>query len=157
MREIKLSVYGPLVAWSLLFMTSAVIKAFAFRDHLYWINIPSEISLWALGVLFTLSASEQTYYNARLVPKVTKQKTGYSVEYGVTISDSVGFTPKYLYLFLIGIPVWIWTMLIGGSISRTYSGSGIIDIKILFLSAVSYFIAFVLVFSAIRVLHEVSK
>lgn len=157
MIEDKLKIYGPLVVWSLLFLTSAIIKVYAFNDHNYWITFPSEISLWALGILFSSSASEQTYHAAKLAPKITKQKSGYSVEYSVTITDSVGFTPKYLYLFFAAIPIWIWTMLIAGHVSAEYAKTGSISIGIILSSSLSYVVSSAITISAIRVVREVSK
>jgi len=101
--------YGPLTFWALLFACASIIKYFAYDDTNLLYDIPIELSLWSVGILFTLAASEKTYYNAKLTQKFTKKTTGpgYEIDYEVKVGDDYGFKPKFLYLFLISIVIWI--------------------------------------------------
>ena len=107
-------IYGPLLFWSFMFIIGAAIRAFALNDFSFWIVIPPEIALWSSGILFTLATSERTYHNVKLNSTYSKNADGKSVSinYDIEIGDDLGFKPKYLYLFLLSVMIWILTLLL---------------------------------------------
>ena len=155
----KIEVIGPLIFWTMMFITAAFIKVFAFSDYSFWTQIPPDISLWAMGILFTIAASEKTYSNAKLVPRITRHTSGagYSVDYDVTVTDNIGFTPKYLYLFLLAVPIWIINILISGFVTDSYRTTKVFTLPIVSGLSVSAFLASLIVVAALKALYEVAK
>ncbi len=160
-KKISLEVAGPLIFWVLMFAVGAAIKFMTFKDTGVFIDLSPEVALWATGILFSLSVSEHTYSNAKLVSKYTKnnEKPGFAVAYDVTISDNPGFTPKFIYLFLIGMAVWIFCLLLSGYAGSASSSAmaGKLDYYQLAAIAISYLFAASLVGVALRSLYEITK
>ncbi len=150
----RIEVLGPLIFWSLMFAVGAAIKFAAFNDTSVLFHLAPEVALWATGILFTLSVSEQTYFRARLVPRITRHDSspGFSVNYDVTIPEELGFSPKFIYLFLSSVSIWIFCLLLSG-----YSASA--PLSSLKISSVifSYFLAALVVGAALRSLYEVTR
>lgn len=153
----RLEVMGPLVFWSLMFAVGAAIKFSAFQDARVLFDLPPQAALWASGILFSLSVSEQTYFRAKLVPRYTRHKTrpGFSVDYDVTIPEDPGFSPRFIYLFLVGMAAWIFCLLLSGygasQTARQLDGLRIASV------AVSYLLSAVVVGVALRSLYEVTR
>lgn len=155
----KIEVLGPLIFWSLMFILGAAIKLVAFRSTTVWFEVQPAAALWATGVLFTLAVSERTYFRAKLVTQISKKPSGsgIEVEYVVTIPDDLDFTPKFMYLFLIGVVMWMLTLLLSGYASELYSASQSLTLGGLLAISFSVLFASGIVVTAVRTLHEVSK
>jgi hypothetical protein len=155
----RLEVIGPLIFGTIMYITAILIKVFTFSDFSFWTQISPDISLWALGILFTIAVSEKTYSNAKLMPKITRHPSGfgYSVDYDITITEHIGFTPKYLYMFLVAVPIWIINILISGFVTASFNSAKVLSISIIFGLFFSVFLATFIVIAALRALYEVSK
>ena len=152
----RFEVLGPLVFWSLMFAVGAAIKFSAFRDARALLDLSPEAALWATGILFSLSVSEQTYFRARLVPRYTRHTTrpGFSVDYDVTLPEELGFNPKFIYLFLVSMAVWVFCLLLAG-----YGAVDASQLNALRISSVafSYLLSATVVGVALRSLYEVTQ
>jgi hypothetical protein len=156
MRKEVLRLYGPLFFWTVMFIIGSAIQYSSFSDSLFWLDVPQGISLWATGILFTLTMSEQTYHRAKLVPRVSRDpgQPSYSVAFDIDIADNPGFDPIYLFLFLAGIAAWIGCLLLGGHARAAYiAAPDTINIAYL-LAPIAYSIAASVVTMAIRTLRE---
>lgn len=152
-----LEVYGPLIFWSLMFLIGTFIKVFAFNDSSFWIQIPQEISLWATGVLFTLSTSEKTYYNARLTPKYAKNAAGFQVDYEITLDDEFGFKPKFIYLFLIGATIWIINLILSNVLTEMMASTTSTTLKLVFAIVIPYLLSVFITIIALYSTYEISR
>ncbi|MCI0487717.1 MAG: hypothetical protein L0229_14080 [Blastocatellia bacterium] len=155
----KIEVVGPLIFWSLMFVVGAAIKVFTFGSTTVWFEIQPSVSLWATGVLFSLAVSERTYFRAKLVTQISRKPTGAGiiVDYVVTLPDELDFTPKFMYLFLIGVAIWILTLLLSGYALGVYSSSHSLSLGGLLAISISVLLASGITIAAVRTLNEVSK
>lgn len=140
-----------------MFAIGATIRLAAFEDSAFWWHIPPEVALWSAGVLFSLAVSEQTYFGSRLNPRVVPKEggLGYSVDYDVTIPTQAGFTPKFIYLFLFVVAVWVLDLVLGGFAQKTFETGGF-QTSVIVATAISYFLAAGAVAAAVRGLYEVT-
>lgn len=77
------------------------------------------------------------------------------MDYDVTITEEVGFTPKFMYLFLTGVAIWVLTIVLAGFAAREYGSKGI-GWVVLGLTTGAYFLSAIAVVGAIRALREVT-
>lgn len=155
----KLETYGPLLVWGVMFAMGAAIKVVAFDSDSLFFDVGPDAALWAVGILFSLAVSEQSHTGARLVHTVTKKPTGAGVEvdYAVFINDDPGFKPKLLYLFVAGIAIWIFVLLVSGVAQEDYSGASRYTVRILVYALLGLALAFTSVMLALRALLEATK
>ena len=155
----KIEIVGPLIFWSLMFVVGAAIKVVAFGSTAVWFEIQPAACLWATGVLFSLAVSERTYFRAKLVTQISRKPTGSGivVDYVVTIPEDLDFTPKFMYLFLVGVAIWIFSLLLSGYAMGVYSISHNLTVGSIISTAISVLLASGIVITAVRTLNEVSK
>lgn len=105
---------GPVVFATLLFVIELSIKGMAYNKQDIWIELPPSIALWAVGVLFSLAVSEQTLLRGGVGYRATAQpgKPVIELEYELRLPSQIDFTPKYLYLFVVIMTVWIVALLL---------------------------------------------
>jgi hypothetical protein len=155
-----------------MFAIGIMIKCFAFKNDAVWVEIAPEATLWATGILFSISVADTTFSQAKLLSKYKKKTTGtgYEVDYVVTLSDS--YDPsghsRYLYLFLFGLGAWIFNIFIGGFLSTKIAESAqrssvsaevtaVFGLRFFGLLLLSVVVASSMVFIALRALKEASK
>ena len=114
--------FGALIFWLIIFLVTSVIRLFAFDDAEFWLLIPLELSIWSTGILFTIASSEETYRNARLISSTTvdASKKTVTTGYDVKMPTKHGFDPKFLFLFLFSIAVWIICVVLHEYIPKKY-------------------------------------
>lgn len=153
----SLKIWGPLAFWSAMFIIGAAIRLAAFNDLAFWFRLPQDAALWAAGLLFSLAVSEQTYLGTSLTQRIIRKEggLGYSVDYDVTLREEVGFTPKFMYLFLLGVAIWVLTIVLTGFAAREFGSKGI-GWLVLGLTTSSYLLATFAVVGAIRALRGVT-
>lgn len=152
-------VWGPLVFASMLFLISSIIKLIAFKNNSFYIEMPSEFSLWAVGILFSLSVSEQTIFGGKTGYQISKKQsgTGIEVDYQVILPDQLEFTPKYIYLFVFSMSVWIICLLLCGQ-ANTYLHATQPEINLCALvTVIAYMIAGLSIGIALKALVEVGQ
>ena len=153
----RLEVWGPLIFWSLMFAVGAAIKFSTFQDSGVFYDIAPEAALWATGILFSLSVSEQAYFGVRLVPRYKRHvsRSGFSLSYEVTLPQDPNFGPRFVYIFLVGMAIWIFCLLLSGygasQPAASQSWWAIVS------TLLSYFLAALLVGAALRCLYEVTR
>lgn len=147
---------GPLIVWVLTFAIGAAIKLVAFESDSLLFDVPPDATLWAVGVFFSLAVSEQTYSGARLKSTVNKTEAGdgYQVTYGITLSDQPGFTPKFMYVLLVGITAWIVTLLLSGYAAKQYGQVHNYSTRSVVALTGSYVIALGSIVGAVRLLFK---
>jgi hypothetical protein len=148
---------GPLVFWTLMYIIGGMIELSAYSNTDVFFELGSEVSLWAVGILFALSVSESTYSGAKLGRHVSQKPsgTGYEVDYDVTLTGEFGFTPKYFYLFLLGVAIWIATLLLGDHAIQCYSSTQSLTGIGMLVTLASMFLGGSLVVMAVRTVYEV--
>jgi hypothetical protein len=99
---------------SSLFLIELGIKGIAFNSDTLFIDIYPSISLWITALYFTLSISEQDKFNATATPRLSKKSSGDGIEitYDVRLPENLDSTPKYLFMFIISVAIWIFTVLL---------------------------------------------
>lgn len=156
----NLNTYGPLLAWLATFVIGAAIKLVAFDSDTLLFEAGADASLWAAGVLFSLAVAEGTYSGARLTRTVQKKPSGagLEVDYGVTVDDNAGFTPRMMYLFLGALVVWILVLLLSGVAQQAYAANGKqYGIKTVFCACAGLALAAISVVVAVRALMETTR
>jgi hypothetical protein len=141
----------------MLFVISSAIKAIAFHNVNFIIDLPEKCSLWAAGVLFSLAVSEQTQFGGRTSYSVSRKQsgTGIEVDYNVILPQQLEFTPKYVYLFVFSMMLWILTLLLCGQVSVwNTAGTGMVLWSSL-VCAIAYVLAGANIGISLRALVEV--
>jgi hypothetical protein len=160
MRAWNLEVFGPLLFWTLMFIIAMAIKVITFSDYTPWFQIAPEASLWAAGILFAIAVSEQTYFPIRR-RLITKQSaSGYALEEVESSPErNVGFTPRFIYMFLIVMALWLLTLLLGEYAAKEFGRLRAFALHPwLFLAfGSSVFLAAVAVWVALTGLREVAE
>ena len=159
-RGLDIVLVGPLVFWSVMYFISAVVKLGAYEDIDVYFEVAPEAALWATGILFTLTASENTYFPARLKLRTSKKPsgTGYDVDYDVVLpEEEIGFTPKFLYFFVVSVGIWIITVLLSGHAIKSFSSANEITLCIFLETSLSVLLAAGLVGFTLKTLYEVLK
>ena len=155
----KHEVIGPLAVWTLFFIIASAIRYTTFDDNTFWVQIPPELSLWATGILFSLIVSENTYYQARLVPRIKRSSdgSGFTVKYEVTLPNQPSFTVKFIYLFLFALAIWILCILLSGTaqIALAVATPNLRDFLIPIVPA--FLLAFILVGITLRALYDMAQ
>ena len=107
---------GPLIFGALSFAVASGIKLIAFRNFTFYIDLFPDLALSATGILFSFAVSEQALFGARTTNQVRRAETGTGVimEFGVSLPDQIEFNPRFIYLFMICMAVWILTLLCAG-------------------------------------------
>lgn len=97
-----------------LFLIEIGIKGIAFNSKTLVIDIFPSICLWVTALYFTLSISEQNKLNATATPRLRRNNSGDGIEitYDMRLPDSLDFSPKYLFLFIVSVVIWIFTILL---------------------------------------------
>ncbi len=155
----KHEVFGPLAVWTLFFIIASAIRYATFDDSAFWIQIPPELTLWATGILFSLSVSENTYYQARLTPRTRRNPsgTGFTVDYDITLPDQPGFTAKFMYLFLFALAIWILCLLMAGSAQAAFSAITFSLNDLLLPIVPAFLLASTVVATTLRALYDVTR
>jgi len=155
----RLSVVGPLTVWITFFTVASAIRYATFSDFNFWVHLPSDLTLWATGILFSLTVSESTNYQARMMPKTKKNPNGagFTVDYEITIPDEPGFNPKFLYLFLFSMGIWILCLLMGGTAQTALEAEEPLLQNLLIVIVPAFVLSFGVAATTVRMLYEVSK
>lgn len=155
----KYEIYGPLIFWGLLFTCAGVIKYFAYDNDSFWIDIPTELALWSTGILFTLASSERSYSRAKLNTEYTKKQsgTGYEVDFKVVVGDELGFTSKFLYLFLASIVIWIISIIMQGEIVEVQNIDNYEGNKFFIALTVNYVLGIFVTVVAVVSIYQTTK
>jgi hypothetical protein len=106
--------WGPLIFSLLLFVVGAAIKVVAFGKVTFYIDLGPELALWATGVLFSFAVSEQALFGGRTVNEVRKAENGLTMNFRVALPDQVEFNPRFVYLFVVCMAIWILDLLCAG-------------------------------------------
>lgn len=111
-----LKVVGPLLFATMLFIVSSAIKAVSFQSFNFYLDMPQEFALWGVGIVFSLAVTEHTHFGVKTVHTITRKKTqtGYEIDYGIVLPEQYHFTPKYIYLFVFSMMLWILTLVLCG-------------------------------------------
>ena len=159
----KWDIYGPLIVWSLMFFVGSFLQYIAFDKAGVFYNLPPDLALWAVGILFTICVSEGALNKAKIATTYTKKKNGlgYMVDYDITLPENITSGSKMMYLFLIVICIWIVSLLLSGSSQESMealSASAVIKLnQSYFVLMLSYFLSFLSVGLALHTLNEVSQ
>lgn len=152
-------VVGPLAVWATFFTVASAIRYTTFSDFNFWVHLPSDLTLWATGILFSLSISENSNYQARMLPRTKRNSSGsgFSVEYEITLPEEPGFNPKYLYLFLFAMGIWVLCLLLGGTAQSVLEAQVVVLERLLIPIIPAFLLSFAVTAATIRVLYEVSR
>lgn len=154
----NLKISGPLLFATMLFIISAAIKIISFKNQNVWLEVSPELSLWAVGIFFSLSISEQTQFGGKTAYRVSRKTSGTGIEinYEVILPDNLEFSPKYIYLFVYSIMIWILTILISGYAVGLFSNVNQWTLQVCFSNALGLILSGTIVGAAVRCLYEVS-
>lgn len=154
--EIQWRVWGPLVFASLLFVIASAIRLLSFSRVSFVLDIGSDFGLWATGILFSLAASEQTRLGGRTERVFRKKSTGTGIEidYIAVAPDQLDVSPKYLYLFVYSMMIWILTILIGEQAHSMYEKAAGVNFAIIGMVFGQMSLAATTVAAALRALLE---
>jgi hypothetical protein len=153
----NLKVFGPLLFAGMLFVTSAAIKIISFRNHNVWLEVSPELTVWAVGIFFSLSVSEQTQFGGKTKIRASKKSPG-TVEFKIeaVLPDRFEFSPKYVYMFMYSIMMWILTILISGYAVGLFSAEHQWTARIWLSNVIGLILSGSTVGAALRCLSEVS-
>ena len=92
----NIRVWGPLLFTAMLFVIAAAIKLAAFSNTTFFIDLPTELALWATGVMFSLAVSEQMILKGRAEAVFRRKETGtgIEIEYRAIAPESLDFSPR---------------------------------------------------------------
>jgi hypothetical protein len=135
------------------------VKGMAFNQRTVWFELGPSLALWATGVLFSLSVSEQTQLRGAIEYKAVRKPSGvgFELDYNVRLPKDLEFTPKYLYLFVVVMTAWIIALLISQEVVRDFTVISRWSGEIQFLTFISLFLGAASVGIALSSLSEVSK
>ncbi len=155
----SLRIIGPLAFATMLFVVESAIKGIAFDSKTIWFEIGPKLCLWATGIFFSLSVSEQTLFRGKTTYKVKKKEngSGLEVDYNVELPDDLSFTPRFLYLFIFAMSIWILSVIISSKIISLFYTVGKWTLQIHALTYLILFLAGVIVGAAIKSLAEAAK
>lgn len=155
----NLNVWGPLLFATMLFIISASVKIIAFKNHNVWLEVAPELALWAVGIFFSLSISEELILGGKTVRTVSKKASGRGLEidYVPVLPDNVEFSPKYIYLLIYGIMIWVLTTLLSGQAIEIFDQVEWWDYRVCALNACGIVLSGTAVGAAVRALLEASK
>jgi hypothetical protein len=153
----NLKIVGPLLFAAMLFITSASIKIISFKNHNVWLDVSPELTLWAVGIFFSLSISEQTQFGGKTAYRISRKTSGTGIEinYDVILPDKLEFSPKYVYLFVFSIMIWILTILISGYATGLFISGNTWTPRICFFNFIGLAISGIVIGAAVRCLNEV--
>ena len=157
-------IYGPLVFWSVMFLIGASIQYVTFNKGGVFYNLPSDLALWATGIMFSICVSEPALNQAKLTPNYKKHQNGrgFSVDYDITLPEEINSTPKLTYFFLICIAIWIGSILLSGtsqaSIAAITPATTTLQLVAFYSGlSLSYFLSFFSVGLALYTLREAAQ
>lgn len=121
----SLKVWGPLIFTILLFVIATGIKFFGFAAKDIWLTVAPELSLWATGVLFSLSVARSTFLSAKATPTFTQNpgSSSVTISYAVQLPSKIESSEKYLYSFMFTMTLWVLTVLLSGYCVKTVGTS----------------------------------
>ena len=154
----SLRIIGPLAFATMLFVVESAIKGIAFNSKIIWFEIGPKLCLWATGIFFSLSISEQTQLRGKTTYRVKKKVdgSGLEVDYDVKLPNDLSFTPKFLYLFVFAMSIWILSVIISSKIISVFYIAGRWTFQIHILTYLVLLLAGVTVGVAIKSLVEVA-
>lgn len=152
----NLKTIGPFLFATMLFIISVAIKIISFKNQNVWLEVSPEISLWSVGIFFSLSVSEQTQFGGKTAYKISKKKTGIEINYDVVLPDKLEFSPKYLYLFVFSFMIWVLTQLLSGLTVGLFTVEHTWSFTVCFFNAIGLLLSGITAGAAIRCLNEVS-
>jgi hypothetical protein len=155
--EMNLKVWGPICFAAMLFVISNVIKIVAFANSTFFMNIGSEFALCSMGILFSLSISEQRLLEGR-TKSIFRQKesgTGIEIEYIALPPNRIDFNTPYLYFFVYSMMIWISTIVFTEKAHILYSLQKDYNLTIICFAILTILLAASSLGLAIRSLKEV--
>lgn len=157
-EDIQWRVWGPLFFASLLFVIASAIRLVSFTRTTCLLDVGSDFGLWATGILFSLAASEQTRLGGRTERVFHKKSsgTGIEIDYIAVPPEKPDFSPKYLYLFVYAMMIWVLTIMIGEHARAMFEKAHGFNVAIIALAFLQIAIAATSVGAAIRSLLETS-
>lgn len=102
-------IIGPFAFTAMLFILESLIKGLTMDCQTVFYELSPKLSLWATGVFFTLSVSEQTQFKGKLAYDVSSDENKNSVEikYRVIPPSNLSFSPKYIYMLIVSLVSWL--------------------------------------------------
>jgi hypothetical protein len=152
----KLRIYGPLVLTILLFTVAFCINLIAFSNSEYLIELPSEFSLWTVGVFLSLAVTDHTIFGgfteSRLTPAAGVNT--FQIEFGYRFPKSPELSPKFIYMLVYCMLIWVVILLTSGK-AKLLEQQPNHDGDIHFLMIASWFLSATTVGLTIRALRVV--
>jgi len=98
---------------SSLFIIEFAIKFVAFDNSSVLYRIGPSICFWATGLFFSLTLFEQFRFKGQTKSSLKKKSSGYGIEidYSIILPESLETTPKYMFLFVIQLCLWILNLI----------------------------------------------
>lgn len=108
---------------SSLFIIEFVVKYVAFDNSSVLYRIGPSICFWATGLFFSLSLFEQFKFKGQTKSSLKKKSSGHGIEidYSIILPDSIESTPKYMFLFVIQLCLWIVNLIMSQKLLKITS------------------------------------
>ncbi|WUR13123.1 hypothetical protein E7V67_026120 [[Empedobacter] haloabium] len=150
-------IWGPLSFTIILFTVASAIKLFTFNESTFYVALAPELSLWATGVFFSFAVSEQVLFGVRTECD-TRQRPGsqtIEVTFRVAMPGQPLFSPRFMYLFIFCMALWILNILLSGKADALIKAEGGIGVGAGSLVLLSTALAAFSVGLALRSMREV--
>lgn len=106
---------------SILFILEFVIKYVAFENTSVFFRIGPSICFWATGLFFSLSLYEQFKFKGITTQTIKRKQASLIIDYGVRIPENITGSPKYLFLFIIQMCIWVINLIFSQKILQGFN------------------------------------
>ncbi|NAY91408.1 hypothetical protein GTQ34_05700 [Muricauda sp. JGD-17] len=109
---------------SILFVIEFAVKYVAFENSSVFFRIGPSICFWATALFFSLSIQENVKFRGRTTQTIKKKSSGYGIEidYGIIVPENFESSPKYTFLFVMQMCIWIVNLVISQKVLKKFIG-----------------------------------
>lgn len=154
-----LKTWGPVLFATMLFAISLGIKLIAFNNSNVWLEISPEMSLWGVGIFFSLAIAEDTKLSGKTRHRIIRNPAGdgVTIKYDIVLPESIESSVHHLYLFVFALMIWIISLLLSGRAVQLFSSLNSWTFEICAINAIGIVLSGVVIGAAVRSLHEVNN